>query len=200
MFCCCACNTSHVRSRSSKKKLLLQNTTSEIQLWMNCSLRALYKLYKSTLNYIALQPICGNIVHNPFNTRCFSGRKTGRILCSFWEFKHNHYHTIGHTGCAFGRRKFAITAAEVSLAVKTLKATGYDEMLKALKLRWVSLVDPCVSSGLVLWEDTKILANWGDLTNIQDGRWKRMHQLLRHSLLSLPVRAYTNCLGKDTKR
>jgi len=69
-------------------------------------------------------------------------------------------------------------------------------MLKALKLRWVSLVDPCVSSGLVLWEDTKILANWGDLTNIQDGRWKRMHQLLRHSLLSLPVRAYTNCLGK----
>jgi len=71
-----------------------------------------------------------------------------------------HY-TTEHTRGTFGEEN-TITAAEVFLAVKTLKAAGCDEirpeMLETLN-RDSSVAGVCVSGGLVFWKGTRRLVN-----------------------------------------
>jgi len=50
---------------------------------------------------------------------------------------------------------------------------GCDEIrpeMLSLESRRSSLADSCVSSGLVFWNSTEILANWGDHPHTQKGR------------------------------
>ena len=212
-----------------RKRLGVENNGKKSNLFMEPGGERCYSSKESSLQGLRLQNKADCSLQSPFaeapKSATLMVKKPAMSCCGInqlskwylnqqweghpWQVKRvfqdllepGQHYTTEHTRGTFGEEN-TITAAEVFLAVKTLKAAGCDEirpeMLETLN-RDSSVAGVCVSGGLVFWKGTRRLVNWGDHPQTQKWRQEWMQQPPEQFLV-VTGKVNAKCLEKRCRK